>query len=177
VVFEELLKKKLSSFHDFKRPKRYQCNEKYQTGFVKSVYWAITTRRLFEAIDQEQYASIFVLLRELLDSDREDYFNWLARIMLKVFVVRLLFEAERDVREKLGVAVEKMQMATIILLKYLNPEEEKMLWINTIVWINDIKEGAGEENSKIGELLGLIDEKQYHEQYRGLEERNQVFIG
>jgi len=51
---------------------------------------------LFEAIDQEHYHPIFILLRELLSSDPQDYFNWLARTLLKVFVVRLLFEAERD---------------------------------------------------------------------------------
>lgn len=146
LVFDEQLKKKLGNFHEFKRPKKFFCDGKFQATFISNIYWAIATRKLFEAIEKEEYGSIFSLLKELLNSDSQDYFNWMTKLLLKVFVVRLLFEAERDIFTETKRSIEKMKIATIILLKYIsNLDEEKMLWLNAVFWINELMIGAPQQ--------------------------------
>ncbi len=89
-MFEELVKKKLSNFNDFKRPKKFYCNGKHLETFIKNYYLSIAARRLFESIGKEDYHCIFGLLKELLSTDSQDYFNWLGKLLTKIFVVRLL---------------------------------------------------------------------------------------
>lgn len=45
-------------------------------------------------MEKKQYDSILTLLNHMLRSDAQDYFNWLARTLLKIFVVKLVSEAE-----------------------------------------------------------------------------------
>ena len=136
IVFDDLLKKKLGNFNEFKRPKKFQADEKYLHSFIKNYYWAIAGRRLFESMEKHQYESIFTLLKHMLRSDNQDYFNWLARTLVKTFVVKLLFEAEEEIKEKPEAAVEKLKMIVIIFGKYINKEEERMLHINAVFWVN-----------------------------------------
>lgn len=74
----------------------------------------------------------------MLRSSPEEYFNWLARILLKIFVVKFLSEAEREIKEKPEVGLQKMKMVVIIFSKYLVREEERMLHLNSMMWINEI---------------------------------------
>jgi hypothetical protein len=70
----------------------------------------------------------------------------MTKLLLKVFVVRLLFEAERDIFTNTKKSIEKMKIATIILLKYIsNLDEEKMLWLNAVFWINELMIGAPQQ--------------------------------
>jgi len=46
-------------------------------------------------MERDEYSSIFILLKFLLKTDNQDYFNWLARVLLKTFVVKFLDSAER----------------------------------------------------------------------------------
>jgi recombinational DNA repair protein (RecF pathway) len=48
---------------------------------------------------KEQYDAIFTLIKHMLRSDNQEYFNWLARILLKIFVVKFLAEAGREIKE------------------------------------------------------------------------------
>lgn len=68
-------------------------------SFIQNYYWAIAARRLFESMGKEQYDAIFTLIKHMLRSDNQEYFNWLARILLKIFVVKFLAEAEREIKE------------------------------------------------------------------------------
>lgn len=107
IVFEELVKKKLGNFNDFKKPKKFYCNGKHMKTFINSYYLSIAARKLFESIEKEDYRCIFALLKELL-SDTQEYFNWLGRLLTKIFVVRLLVEAERDVKSNIRSSVERL---------------------------------------------------------------------
>ena len=51
---------------------------------------SIAARKLFESIEKEDYQCIFGLLKEMLSTDSQDYFNWLGKLLTKIFVVRLL---------------------------------------------------------------------------------------
>jgi hypothetical protein len=51
-------------------------------------------------------------------------------------VVRLFAEAEREVRVAPEAAVERLRMVAILLGKYVNVEEERMLHMNAIFWGN-----------------------------------------
>jgi hypothetical protein len=148
-VFEDLLKKKLGNFHDFKKPKKFYCNGKFTDGFLKSYTGAIAARKLFESIEKEEYNSIFALLKELLSSDSQDYFNWLARLLSKIFVVRFLVEAERDVNKNFKCTLERLELVALILLKFINRDEEKMLYLNSLFWINEIMIVSEEGKGKI----------------------------
>lgn len=179
-VFDDLLKKKLASFHDFKRPKKVYCNGRYAENFTRSYYCAIATRRLFECIETENYQPVFALLSALLATDPADYFNWLGRLLTKIFVVRLLAEAEREVRAERegrappGGAVERLQMVAVLLGKYVNCEEERMLQLNAIFWVNEIMIEAGTGRQEVEQVLAVIDGGKYDNQFSLLEERGAV---
>jgi hypothetical protein len=51
-------------------------------------------------MEKEQYDSFFTLVKHMMRSDPQDYFNWLSRILLKIFVVKFLAEAEKEMKEK-----------------------------------------------------------------------------
>ena len=81
---------------------------------------------------------MFVLLKKLLQADPQDYFNWLAKLLLKIFVVKFLSEVETLVKDCTPRAIEQLRRTTLILKKYIKAEEEKMLLINSLFWINEI---------------------------------------
>lgn len=59
----------------------------------------------------------------MMRSDPQDYFNWLSRILLKSFVVKFLADAEREIKEKPDIAIQKLKFVVIIFSKYINREE------------------------------------------------------
>ncbi len=85
-----------------------------------------------------------------------------------MMVVRLLVEAEREVKSNFKSALWRLETVAILMAKYVNREEEKMLFINTIFWINEIMLEAGEGRHKVEEVLALIDGHKYDNQYEYL---------
>lgn len=108
----------------------------------------------------------------MLRSSNEDYFNWLARILLKIFVVKFLSETEREIKEKPEVGLQKLRMVAIIFNKYLSREEERMLHINSMMWINEILVDNQYLKNEIEEVLGFLDNVKYEDQYADLEYKN-----
>lgn len=90
----------MSNFNEFKKPKKFHSNEKFIQMFINDYYMAIAAKRLFESMVNEEYNSVFTLLKHMLRSDNDNYFNWLARILLKTFVVKFLAESEVSMKEK-----------------------------------------------------------------------------
>lgn len=112
---------------------------------------------------------MFTFLRELLASDSQEYFNWLGKLLTKVIVVRLLVEAERDMQVAAGAAVERLRMVAILLGKYINQEDERLLVLNAIFWINEIMiEAPAEAKQDIEQVLALIDGGKYENQFSPL---------
>ncbi len=67
-------------------------------------------------------------------------------------------------------------MIAIILLKYVSQEEEKMLNLNVLFWINEILIEAVEGKDKIEQILSLIDSHKYDNQFEHLEKRGEVIV-
>lgn len=149
MVFEDLLKKKLGNFNDFKRPKKFQAHEKHFQSFISNYHYAIAGRRVFEAIGEEEYGSIFTLFRHMMRSENDNYFNWFSRTFLKVFVVHFMTEAEKLMKEKPEKAIERLKMVVILFSKYVSREDEKMLHINVIFWMNEFLTGYPEQAQQI----------------------------
>ena len=74
----------------------------------------------------------------MMRSENDNYFNWFSRTFLKVFIVQFMTEAERLMKEKPEKAIERLKMVVILFSKYVNREDEKMLHINVVFWMNEL---------------------------------------
>ena len=72
----------------------------------------------------------------MLRSDFDNYFNWVSRTIMKFFIVLLTVEADKCIKEKPEIAVERLKMVVILFSSYVKKDDERMLHINVIVWIN-----------------------------------------
>jgi len=51
-IFDDILKKKLGNFHEFKKPKKLQADQKYFQSYLSNYYFAIAAKRIFESIEK-----------------------------------------------------------------------------------------------------------------------------
>lgn len=56
----------------------------------------------------------------------------------------------------------------IIFSKYINREEERMLHINALFWINEMLVNHNQMKAQIEEVLEFLDAKKYEDQYGDL---------
>jgi hypothetical protein len=61
--------------------------------YMENVCRSFVTKHLYNAIKNSEYQGIFGLLRELINAEAGDYFNWMGNLLFKVLAVRFLIEA------------------------------------------------------------------------------------
>ena len=59
------MKKKMSNFNDFKKPSVGSLDPKFAEVFMRNVYRAHVAKRVFYAINKEEYQGIFGLVQEM----------------------------------------------------------------------------------------------------------------
>ena len=107
-------------------------------------------------------------------TDFDNYFNWVARTIMKFFIVLLTFEGQKNIKDKPEIAIERLKMVAILFNGYVKKEEEKMLHINVIVWINELVDANPALKTQLEEILEFIDKDTYSTQYQEIEYRNEV---
>ena len=55
---------------------------------------------------------------------------------MKIFIVLFMSEIEMIIKEKPEQAVERLKMVAVLFNGYVKKEDERMLHINVIFWIN-----------------------------------------
>ena len=136
-VFEDLLKKKVGNFNDFKKPKDFTIERKFVERFMQNVMRANAAKKLFEILDNENYDGLFGLMYELRGGERGDYFDWVSSLICKILIVRLLLEAESE-KEDFGRVANRLQLLTAIMFGFINIDDEKPLYNNSIMWMMEI---------------------------------------
>ena len=70
-IFEDLLKKKMSNFNEFKKPKNYNFDYKYLEDFMRNVYKTLAAKKLFEALKNGEYRGMYNLMK-LIKEEKPD---------------------------------------------------------------------------------------------------------
>ena len=55
----------MTNLNEFKRPKKYVADMKYQEDFLRNVFKALAGKKIFEFLKKGEYKGIFPLIREL----------------------------------------------------------------------------------------------------------------
>jgi hypothetical protein len=132
------LESKLKNFNEFKKPKNVPFQESAQIKhFMSNVYKAKCTTKLFEALKNEEYEGMVELVRFLKSEDRpNEYFDWLTNLVIKILIVSFFTEAEQMAESsKYKNVVEKLTLAEVFCINFINREEEKVLINYCICWI------------------------------------------
>lgn len=93
-VFEELVKRKISNFNEFKKPKDLGVDKKYIERFIHTIEQAHAAKKLFQILNNEKYNCLFDLMHQLKLGDKGDYFDWVSNLICKILIVKLLMESE-----------------------------------------------------------------------------------
>ena len=115
-----MVKKKMSNFNEFKRPKSQLSDGKYLHMFMQDIYHAIAARDLFSCILEQRYNKIYSLLNETKSKDSANYFNWLGSLFSKIIVVHLFMSAEDSLEQNPESSLEKLRIMAFILFKFID---------------------------------------------------------
>lgn len=133
-VFDDLVRKKVANFNDFKKPKDFGVDKKYSERFIHTVSQAHCAKKLFQILNNEKYNCLFDLMRELKLGDKGDYFDWVSSLICKILIVKLLMESENEFGNP-KLSVERIQLLIAIMFNFISMDEEKALYTNTLSWI------------------------------------------
>jgi hypothetical protein len=128
----------MSNFNEFKRPKQFKSDDKYITAFMEDIYNAIASKHIFQAIKESSYSKIFSLLKELQSQGQGSYFNWLSNLLSKTIIVHLIIEAESQISQQPEESLKKLKLMAFLLFRFINLDEEKILFNNCIFWLAEI---------------------------------------
>lgn len=99
-VFDDILKKKLNNFNEFKKPKELKFDHIHAEQFMENIIKAQAFEKLFISMKKQEYKGLLSLLMEIQKGDTSNYFGWLSGIFCKVMIVLLLSQAQALVKEK-----------------------------------------------------------------------------